>query len=198
MLLPLRTRQATKTGKISCGICSPSSTQHWPMLGSLKWQLLFLWWSHQLCPQPALEQTVEPQVEREKKKERSFRKNAYKQMEGTAVPLQSPPPPSSQSHQLEQPQHLAGLPASLSSAEFSYLLLTFQITSWFLWPFSWNLEKAESSASYQFLLVEGANQLDPGDLQILFQFQLLENKALSRLTSAGLYRHTPELWDDSC
>lgn len=80
----------------------------------------------------------------------------------------------------------------------SHLLLTFQITSWFLWPSSWNLEKVESSASYLFLLVEGANQLDPGDLQILFLFPLLENKALSRLTSAGLYRLTPELWNDSC
>lgn len=68
--------------------------------------------------------------------------------------------------------------ASPSSGEvISHLLLTFQITSWSLWPFSWNLEKVESSVDYPFLLGEGASQPDPSDLQIPSPFQLLESKS---------------------
>lgn len=55
-------------------------------------------------------------------------------------------------------------------------LLTFQTTSWFPWPFSWNLEKVVSSADYLLLWGEGASQPDPSGLQIPSLFQLLENK----------------------
>lgn len=59
----------------------------------------------------------------------------------------------------------------------SHLLLTFQTTSWFPWPFSWNLEMVVSSANYLLLLGEEASQPDPSGLQIPSLFQLLENKS---------------------
>lgn len=165
-----------------------------------------LWWAHQPCPQPALNRPQGHWLERGKWKMRSWGRFDRKCIQEDGRQSSAPAKPTSfflpKASAWAAPV-LGRNPCKtlrkiqLCRTVILHLSLTSQKTSWFLWPFSWNLEKVDSSVNYLFLLVEGASQPDPSDLQILFLFQLLENKVPSRLAFTALYRHTPELWNNS-